>query len=122
MEFLHLMDKRMKGIDTEEEIRDMFKVFDVDGNGFISSEEFKWTMMNLGQQLTEEEVEEILRAADLNGDGQIDLEGNKPQIKIQGLIEWNRNKFAQCFLNVGRGKDFRCHFTFKLKIFITKTD
>ena len=79
MEFLHLMDKRMKGIDTEEEIRDMFKVFDVDGNGFISSEEFKWTMMNLGQQLTEEEVEEILRAADLNGDGQIDLEGNKPQ-------------------------------------------
>lgn len=75
MEFLHLMDKRMKGIDTEEELREMFKVFDMDGNGYISSEEFKWTMMNLGQQLTEEEVEEIIKAADLNGDGQIDLEG-----------------------------------------------
>ena len=66
----------MKGIDTEEELREMFKVFDMDGNGFISSEEFKWTMMNLGQKLTEEEVEEILKAADLNGDGQIDLEGD----------------------------------------------
>lgn len=75
MEFLHLMDKRMKGIDTEEELREMFKVFDMDGNGFISAEEFKWTMMNLGQQLTEDEVEEIIKAADLNGDGQIDLEG-----------------------------------------------
>ena len=75
-EFLHLMDTRMKGIDTEAEIREMFKVFDMDGNGFISSEEFKWTMMNLGQQLTEEEVEEIIKTADLNGDGQIDLEGD----------------------------------------------
>ena len=49
---------------------------DMDGNGFISAEEFKWTMMNLGNQLTEEEVNEIIKTADLNGDGQIDLEGN----------------------------------------------
>ena len=41
---------------------------------------------------------------------------------MQGLIERNRDKLAQCLLRVGRGKDFRCHFTGKLKIFITKTD
>lgn len=69
------METRMKGTDTEAELREMFKVFDMDGNGYISAEEFKWTMMNLGQQLTEEEVEEIIKTADLNGDGQIDLEG-----------------------------------------------
>ena len=39
-EFLHLMDTRMKETDTEAEIREMFKVFDMDGNGFISAEEF----------------------------------------------------------------------------------
>ena len=66
----------MKETDTEAEIREMFKVLDMDGNGFISAEEFKWTMMNLGNQLTEEEVNEIIKTADLNGDGQIDLEGN----------------------------------------------
>ena len=49
---------------------------DMDGNGFISAEEFKWTMMNLHNQLTEEEVNEIIKTADLNGDGQIDLKGN----------------------------------------------
>ena len=65
----------MKETDTEAEIREMFKVFDMDGNGFISAEEFKWTMMNLGNQLTEE-VNEIIKTADLNGDGQIDLKGN----------------------------------------------
>lgn len=69
------METRMKGTDTEAELREMFKVFDMDGNGYISAEEFKWTMMNLGQQLTEEGVEEIIKTADLNGDGQIDLEG-----------------------------------------------
>ena len=66
----------MKETDTEAEIREMFKVFDMDGNGFISAEEFKWTMMNLHNQLTEEEVNEIIKTADLNGDGQIDLKGN----------------------------------------------
>ena len=49
---------------------------DMDGNGFISAEEFKWTMMNLHNQLTEEEVNEIIKTADLNGDGQIDLKDN----------------------------------------------
>ena len=34
----------------------MFKVFDMDGDGFISAEEFKWTMMNLGNQLTEKSM------------------------------------------------------------------
>ena len=88
-EFLHLMDTRMKGIDTEAEIREMFKVFDMDGNGFISSEEFKWTMMNLGQQLTEEEVEEIIKTADLNGDGQIDLEGDLLIcLNLMGFASW----------------------------------
>ena len=48
----------------------------MDGNGFISAEEFKWTMMNLHNQLTEEAVNEIIKTADLNGDGQIDLKGN----------------------------------------------
>ena len=50
----------MKETDTEAEIREMFKVLDIDGNGFISAEEFKRTMMNLGNQLTEEEVKQII--------------------------------------------------------------
>ena len=50
----------MKETDTEAEIREMIKVLDMDGNGFISAEEFKWTMMNLGNQLTEEEVNQII--------------------------------------------------------------
>lgn len=74
-EFLQMMSKKITTCDTEEEIRDAFRVFDKDGNGLISSHELRQIMMNLGEKLTDEEVDEMMREADLNGDGQIDYEG-----------------------------------------------
>lgn len=41
-EFLSLMARKMKDSDSEEELREAFKVFDKDGNGFISSAEVGW--------------------------------------------------------------------------------
>ena len=36
-EFLTMMARKMKDTDSEEEIKEAFKVFDKDGNGFISA-------------------------------------------------------------------------------------
>ena len=74
-EFLQMMSKKIKDTDTEEEIRDAFKIFDKDGNGLISANELRQIMANLGEKLTDEELDEMMREADLNGDGQIDFEG-----------------------------------------------
>ena len=35
-EFLQMMAKKMKDSDNEEELREAFRVFDKDGNGYIS--------------------------------------------------------------------------------------
>ncbi|PKC60368.1 calmodulin [Rhizophagus irregularis] len=51
-----------------------FKVFDKDGNGFISAAELRHVMTNLGEKLTDEEVDEMIREADVDGDGQINYE------------------------------------------------
>lgn len=40
-EFLSMMARKMQDTDTEEEIREAFKVFDKDGNGFISAAELR---------------------------------------------------------------------------------
>merc|ERR1712046_54842 len=64
-EFLNLMAK---------EIKEAFKVFDKDGNGFISAAELRHVMTNLGEKLTDEEVDEMIREADVDGDGQINYE------------------------------------------------
>lgn len=65
----------MKDTDTEEEMKEAFKVFDRDNNGFISAQELRLVMANLGEKLTDEEVEEMIKEADMNGDGQVDYTG-----------------------------------------------
>lgn len=72
-----MMARKMKDTDSEEEIREAFRVFDKDGNGFISAAELRHVMTNLGEKLTDEEVDEMIREADIDGDGQVNYEGRK---------------------------------------------
>lgn len=98
-----MMARKMKDTDSEEEIREAFRVFDKvntvcvpiqevavcapafihvltscmlqDGNGYISAAELRHVMTNLGEKLTDEEVDEMIREADIDGDGQVNYEG-----------------------------------------------
>ena len=60
---------------TEDELRSAFKVFDIDGNGQISSSELRHVMTNLGEKLSDSEIDDMIREADVNCDGQINYEG-----------------------------------------------
>jgi calmodulin len=73
-EFLDLMARKMKDADSDEELKEAFKVFDKDQNGFISAAELRHVMINLGEKLTDEEVNEMIREADVDGDGQVNYE------------------------------------------------
>ncbi|KAG5626773.1 hypothetical protein H5410_011991 [Solanum commersonii] len=73
-EFLNLMARKKKDTDSEEELKEAFRVFDKDQNGFISAAELRHVMTNLGEKLTDEEVDEIIREADVDGDGQINYD------------------------------------------------
>ena len=71
-----MMARKMKETDSEEEIREAFRVFDRDGNGYISAAELRHVMTNLGEKLTDDEVDEMIREADIDGDGQVNYEGD----------------------------------------------
>ena len=74
-EFLALMARKINADDTEDEMKEAFRVFDKEGNGFISAAEMRHIMMNLGEKLTEDEVDEMVHEGDIDGDGQINYEG-----------------------------------------------
>ncbi|XP_075901154.1 calcium-binding protein 7 [Nelusetta ayraudi] len=60
--------------DEVEEIREAFKVFDRDGNGFISKQELGMAMRSLGYMPNEVELEVIIQRLDIDGDGQVGFE------------------------------------------------
>ncbi|KAJ6659049.1 hypothetical protein lerEdw1_019351 [Lerista edwardsae] len=62
------------GLSVAEEIREAFKVFDRDGNGFISKQELGTAMRSLGYMPNEVELEVIIQRLDMDGDGQVDFE------------------------------------------------
>ena len=70
-----MMAKKMKDTDTEDEMREAFRVFDKDGDGYISAAELRHVMANLGEKLTDQEVDEMISEADLDGDGRVDYKG-----------------------------------------------
>ncbi|XP_002129194.2 calmodulin-like [Ciona intestinalis] len=74
-EFLTIMAGKVKEpVDTEDTIKEAFRVFDKESNGFIAAAELRQVMTSIGESLTEEEVEEMIRNADMDGDGQINYE------------------------------------------------
>ncbi|KAL1417041.1 hypothetical protein MTO96_027243 [Rhipicephalus appendiculatus] len=74
-EFLTIMAKEeIRSNDVDEEIREAFKVFDRNGDGFVSAAELRHVMTTMGEKLTHEEVDEMIREADQDGDGRINYE------------------------------------------------
>jgi calmodulin len=73
-EFMHLMTIKFREFESEEELIEAFKVFDRDGNGYITAIEFKQVIFSLGEVITDEELNEMVAEADIDGDGFIDYE------------------------------------------------
>lgn len=59
---------------SEAQLRQLFRMFDRDGNGFITAAELAHSMAKLGHALTAEELTGMIREADTDGDGRISFQ------------------------------------------------
>merc|ERR1712179_184719 len=73
-EFLSMMKQKAHEVDEEADLREAFKIFDCDKDGYISMKELKKVANMLGTMLTKEEVEEFMAAADSDGNGKLDYD------------------------------------------------
>jgi calmodulin len=70
--FIKRTENMGKTQDDSEDIINAFKAFDRDGSGYLSLDEFRHILTNLGDKFTNEEVNEIFKEADLDGDGKLE--------------------------------------------------
>jgi calmodulin len=63
-EFLTMMARKYRDTNSEDELREAFKVFDRDGDGYINAAELRRVMRNVGENLSEVEIDEMIREAD----------------------------------------------------------
>lgn len=56
---------------TDDEIKEAFFTFDMNGNGNIGAAEIRFVLDALGEEVTEEEIDEMIRLLDADGDGQV---------------------------------------------------
>lgn len=73
-EFLTLAAKSVKDIDTEEELKEIFMVFDRENKGVISPAQIKYVMRCLKEHFTDDEIDEIITEGDRDGDGLLSFE------------------------------------------------
>ncbi|XP_014780632.1 calmodulin isoform X2 [Octopus bimaculoides] len=69
-----IISKQQITQDTDDELKEAFRVFDKDGNGYISCAELRHVLTNLGEKLSDEEVDEMIREAEITADGRVNYD------------------------------------------------
>lgn len=67
------MTQNKKNVDENEELNKQFKLFDRDGNSFVSVTELKYVMKNLDENMTDDEIKMIMNL-DTDDDGLINFD------------------------------------------------
>lgn len=66
-----LPDMNTDALINQEQLLEVFRSFDRDGNGYITAAELAGAMAKMGQPLTYKELRDMIKEADADGDGVI---------------------------------------------------
>jgi calmodulin len=72
-EFLALMSRQMRQSDIEEELKQTFRVFDRDNDGFITPQELRTLLISLGLDSSAQVIRAMIGEADRDRDGKINF-------------------------------------------------
>jgi len=72
-EFVTMMSDSLQTDTAEEDLKNAFKTFDKDGDGFITAPELRLAMKQMGEIISEQEAKEMIKNADTDGNNKIDF-------------------------------------------------
>ena len=68
-DFVNIVNSRMKCVESEEELMEMFKIFDKKGTGKVSSGDIRAVLDDIDEPLSQQEIEELMLNWDKDKDG-----------------------------------------------------
>ncbi|VDK18543.1 unnamed protein product [Anisakis simplex] len=66
----------------EEELREAFRLYDKEGNGYIAVSDLRDILRALDENVSEDELDEMIAEIDADGSGTVDFDGNSSKFKI----------------------------------------
>ncbi|CAG0925340.1 unnamed protein product, partial [Notodromas monacha] len=84
-EFVLLASKFMSEEDSgvmEQELREAFRLYDKEGNGYITTKTLREILRELDDKLTNEELDEMIAEIDTDGSGTVDFDGKFVKICV----------------------------------------
>jgi len=73
-EFCEIIRKKMQGDEDERELREMFRSLDKEKRGEVNTNELRWILKQLGDDLTENDIDDMIADVDTDGSGWVDYE------------------------------------------------
>ncbi|KAK2709414.1 troponin C, isoallergen Bla g 6.0101-like isoform X2 [Artemia franciscana] len=61
-------------VETQKELKEAFRLYDKEGNGYITTQTLRDILRELDDKLTEDELDEIIEEIDEDGSGTIDFD------------------------------------------------
>ena len=71
--FIKIVDKQLKSTDSEEELREVFNIFDKDGSKLLNSKKLLYVFKKIDENIKEEEVLQMMKECDIDGDGYLNF-------------------------------------------------
>ena len=72
-DFVNIVNSRMKCVESEEELMEMFKIFDKKGTGKVSSGDIRAVLDDIDEPRSQQEIEELMLNWDKDKDGFLDF-------------------------------------------------
>lgn len=84
-EFINMYKKAVHFKIQEEKLMEAFKICDYDGNNYVTFDELKSIMMEVGENLTDNQLKIMVKEVDKDGDNRIDFKEFIKLMKNQNL-------------------------------------
>ena len=71
--FIKIVNKQLKSTDSEEELREVFNIFDKDGSKLLNAKKLLDVFKKIDENIKEEEVLQMMKECDIDGDGYLNF-------------------------------------------------